>query len=201
DIEMGDVRIPVTIIGTLGETETPGTALATGDKLVISYTSGGRTITQEVLAVATEMVGDTDFEFKAQTIRTAYCPIDFESVVLQIYDASEETYNQIESMEIDNINGKTYLDLSLTGDADSKVTYTSYTAIENAKLEVTKVDTSFITWRRYSGKNGQIPIAQTIEDETYDWTLSAGTYVSVIRAAQSAVLATKHELVVMEAAA
>ncbi|GAJ18199.1 unnamed protein product, partial [marine sediment metagenome] len=79
--------------------------------------------------------------------------------------------------------------------------YVSYTPIENAKLEVTKVDTSFITWRRYSDEDGHIPIAQTIEDETYDWMLSAGTYVNVIRAAQSAVLATKHELIEMEAAA
>ncbi|GAH81973.1 unnamed protein product, partial [marine sediment metagenome] len=83
--------------------------------------------------------------------------------------------------------------------AGSKVDYTSYTAIEGAKLEVTKVDTSFITWRRYSDGIGALPIAQTIEDQTYDWRLSAPEKVSVIRADQSALLATKHELIVMAA--
>jgi len=61
------------------------------------------------------------------------------------------------------------------------------------------VDTSFITWRRYSDSNGHVPVAQTIEDETYDWNLTAGGYVGVTRAAQSSILATNHELVVMEA--
>ncbi len=199
DIEMGDVRIPVTIIGTLGETAAPVAVLAAGDKLLISYTSGGRTIVEEELAEATEMVGDTDYEFKAQTIRTAYYPIDFESVVLKILDASEVTKTQIESEECDNVNGQTYLDKTALYSATDTHTYTSFTALKDAKLEVTKVDTSFITWRRYSGVNGHIPIAQTIEDETYDWTLSAGGYVSVVRAAQSAVKATEHELVKMEA--
>ncbi|MBA7572896.1 hypothetical protein ES708_14683 [subsurface metagenome] len=199
DIEMGDVRIPITIIGTLGETATPGVVLATGDKLLISYTSGGRTITDEELAEATEMVGDTDFEFKAQTIRTQFYPIDFKSVVLKILDDSESTKPQIESEEVDNILGKTYLDNAAAYAADDTHTYTSFTPLENSKLEVTKVDTSFITWRRYSDENGHVPVAQTIEDETYDWKLTAGGYVGVTRAAQSSILATKHELVVLEA--
>ncbi len=199
DIEMGDVRILTALIGTLGETETPTTPLAAGDKLLISYTSGGRTIVDEELAEVTEVTGDSGWEFKAQTLRTAFSPIDFESVVLKILDASETTKTQIESEECDNINGQTYLDNTEFYSATDTHTYTSFTPLEDAKLEVTKVDTSFITWRRYSDANGHIPIAQTIEDETYDWTLSAGTYVSVIRAAQSAVKATEHELVVMTA--
>ncbi|GAJ02444.1 unnamed protein product, partial [marine sediment metagenome] len=150
DIEMGDVRIPIDIIGTLGETETPGTVLATGDKLLISYTSGGRTITEEELAEATEISGDTDYEFKAQTIRTQFYPIDFESVVLKILDDSESTKAQIESEEVDNVLGKVYLDKTANPAVGDKHTYTSFTALEDAKLEVTKVDTSFITWRRYS---------------------------------------------------
>ncbi|GAI71052.1 unnamed protein product, partial [marine sediment metagenome] len=131
---------------------------------------------------------------------TKYYPIDFKSVVLEVYDATAEAYFQLESEEMDNINGKAFLDMSTLYDATDTHDYTSYTAIEGAKLEITKVDTSFITWRRYSDEDGLIPIAQTIEDETYDWKLSAGTYVSVIRAAQSAVLATKHECVTMTAA-
>lgn len=200
DIEMGDVRIPTAITDTQGAAG-GGETIAEGDKLVISYTSGGRTVTREVLFT----VPATPLEIPAKVsiddaIRTAWYPIDLGSVVLETFDASTEVYYQLESLEIDNIEGEIYYDKTDAADAASKVDYTSYTAIETAKLEVTKVDTSFITWRAYSGANGKIPIAQTIEDETYDWTLSAALKVSVIRAAQTAVLSTKHELIEMEAA-
>jgi len=201
DREMGDVRIPVAITKIDGAKDT-GAAIAEGDKLLISYNSGGRTITREELFVVG--AGGTEIPAKAaigDALRTAYSPIDFGSVVVETLDVSAEVYTQLESLEIDNVDGKIYYDLTDSAQADDKVEYTSFTIIANAKLEICKVDTSFITWRAYSNANGHIPVAQTIEDETYDWTLSAGAYVSVIRAAQSAVLATKHELVVMEAAA
>jgi len=199
DIEMGDIRIPLQITtcdGALGI----GQAVADGDQIVISYTSGGRTITREVLL--TYDTGVEEFEARAligAALRTAYYPVDFKSVVLECYDLSLTTYTQLESEEIDNINGKAYLDASALYDATDQHSYLSFTPIATAKLETTKVDTSFITWRRYSDANGHIPIAQTIEDETYDWGLSAASKVPVIRAAQSAVLATKHELITMAA--
>ncbi len=197
DIEMGDIRLPAQIStadGALGI----GQAAAVGDQLVISYTSGGRTITREVLL--TFETGVEEFEARAaiaDALRTAFYPIDFKSAKFEFYDLSLTTYTELESEEIDNINGQAYLDKTVAYDATDQHTYTSFTPIEDAKLEVTKVDTSFITWRRYSDANGHIPIAQTIEDETYDWTLSAALKVSAIRAAQSAVLATRHELVEM----
>ncbi|GAH29206.1 unnamed protein product, partial [marine sediment metagenome] len=199
DIEMGDVRLPAQIAtcdGILGV----GEAVADGDQIVISYTSGGRTVTREVLL--TFDTGIEEFEARvaiAVALRTAYYPIDFKSVVFEVYDLSLTTYTIIESEEIDNILGKVYLDKSALFDATDEHSYLSFTAIEDAKLEITKVDTSFITWRKYSDANGHIPTAQAIEDETYDWTLSAALKVSVIRAAQSAVLATKHELIEMAA--
>lgn len=194
DIEMGDIRIPLQIVNVDGQkaAEDP---CAAGDKLVISYTSGGRTITREVLL--TWASGTEEFEARATiwvALRTAYYPIDFKSVVLEVYDASAETYFQLESEEIDNILGKVYLDMSTLFDATDQHSYLSFTPVEGAKLETTKVDTSFITWRAYSDANGHIPIAATIEDETYDYTLTAALYVDVIRAAQSAVLSTRHEL-------
>jgi len=199
DIEMGDVRLPLQIVNCAGAVG-GGEAVAEGDQLCISYTSGGRTIVKEVLA--TFEGGVEEFEARVSiddALRTAYYPIDFKSVKFYAYDLSLTTYTQIESEEIDNINGKAYLDNIALYDATDQHTCISYTAVEKAKLEVSKVDTSFITWRRYSDEEGFIPIAQTIEDETYDWTLSAGTYVSQIRAAQSAVLATKHECVTLVA--
>jgi len=201
DIEMGDVRIPLDIDNVDGAKAAEAT-VADGDQLVVSYTSGGRTITREV--IDTSSGGANKFAAKVLigvAHRLAYYPVDFKSVVVEVYDLSATTYFQLESEEIDNINGKVYLDMSALFDATDQHSYLSFTGIENAKLETTKVDTSFITWRKYSDSNGHIPIAQTVEDETYDWTLSAALKVSVIRAAQSAVLATKHELVVMEAAA
>ncbi len=198
DLEMGDVRIPAAILQIEDGAATLQN-VAPGDMLVISYLSGGRTITREVLY--TVPAEGTEIPIKAaiaDAIRTAYYPIDFKSVVVETFEATLEHYEQIESLEIDNVLKKIYFDMTApTGTGDS-ITYVSFTAIKNAKLEVTKVDTSFITWRRYSDINGHTPIAQTIEDETYDWILSAGTYISVIRAAQSAVLATRHELIVME---
>ncbi len=199
DIEMGDIRLPLAIANVDGA-KAAEAVVADGDLIVISYTSGGRTITREVLL--TYLTGTEEFEARATigvALRTAYYPIDFKSVVLECYDLSATTYFQLESEEIDNINGKAYLDMSTLFDATDQHSYLSFTPVEGAKLETTKVDTSFITWRRYSDVNGHIPIAQTIEDETYDYKLSAGLYVSVIRAAQSAVLATKHELHVLVA--
>lgn len=200
DIEMGDIRLPAAIAtadGILGI----GEAAADGDQLCISYESGGRTITREVLL--TFATGTEEFEARAaiaDALRTAYYPIDFKTAKFEFYDLSLTTYTELESEEIDNINGKVYLDKTALYDATDTHDYTSFTPVENAKLEITKVDTSFITWRRYSDANGHVPVAQTIEDETYDFALSAGTYVSVIRAAQSAVLATKHELIELAAA-
>ncbi|GAI60338.1 unnamed protein product [marine sediment metagenome] len=197
DREMGDVRIPVAITETQGAAG-GGEVIAEGDMLVISYTSGGRTVTREVLfTVPASPLEIPACVAIADALRTAWYPIDLGSVVVETFDASTEVYYQLESLEIDNIEGDIYYDKTDAADASSAVDYTSYTAIETAKLEITKVDTSFITWRSYSDANGLIPVAQTVEDETYDWNLSAALKVSIIRAAQSALLASRHELVTM----
>ena len=210
DLEMGDVRIPVDIEDTHGVAG-DGAPVADGDKLLISYTSGGREVVREELAEVTG--GAAKFAALATigvALRTEFYPIDLGSVVLEIRDATGPSYYQIESLEILNTaytlagtppeatpQAKIYVDKTILLDGASAVNYTSYTPIVGAKLEVVKVDTSFITWRGYSGYVGEIALAQTIEDQTYDWNLSAAEYISVIRAAQTAVLATKHEAVEM----
>ena len=197
DVEMGDVRIPVEITKADGA-KGAGSALAEGDQLVISYTAGGRTITREVLyTIPATQSSIPAMAAIADALRTAYYPVDFGSVVIETHDldGGANEWTQLESLEIDNILGKIYYDLTDATSASSQVDYETYTAIEDAKLEVTKVDTSFVTWRRYSDANGFILIAQTVEDETYDFVLSAGLYISVIRAAQSCLLATKHEFI------
>ncbi|MBA7586598.1 hypothetical protein ES708_28600 [subsurface metagenome] len=85
--------------------------------------------------------------------------------------------------------------------AGAKVDYTDYTQVKDAKLEITKADTSFITWRRYSDPVGKTAVAQTIEISAYDWRLTAPGYVGITREHVSPVDATGHELVVMTASA
>ncbi|MBA7563702.1 hypothetical protein ES708_05362 [subsurface metagenome] len=214
DLEMGDVRIPVAITNS-GGGEEGGEAIAVGDKLLISYKAGGRDIVDEELYVVPAEGSEIPARATiAVAFRTKYYPIDMESVVIEIWEALAAAKHEtpLESLEILNcgytmVAGEAvpaawiYFDGTVPTAPESKVDYTSYVAVYQAKLEVTKVDTSFVTWRRYSDPVGCILIAQTIEDETYDWNLSAPEYLSEIRAAQSAVLATKHELVEMASAA
>ncbi|MBA7577864.1 hypothetical protein ES708_19719 [subsurface metagenome] len=212
DLDMGDLRVPVAIMGTAGETESPVEALAPKDQLVISYTAQGRTVTREILY--TVPTGESTIPVTAliDQLRTEFSPVDFASVKFEIFDESlgEDNYAIIEGLEIvANITSiadttptyKAKIKPTKTAPtaADDEASYVSYTPLADAKLELTKQDTSFITWRRYSDVAGYLPLAQTIEDQSYDWSLSVGLYVSIIRAAQSAKNASKHELVKMTA--
>lgn len=214
DLEMGDVRIPTQLLNVDGLKAELG-VLEAGDELLISYTSGGRVITREKLAVASEVSGDGAWEFAAQDFRTRWYPIDFKSVVVEIHDQdgiAPNIFVKLESLEIWNTNyvisdglvvpqAKIFFDLSKPTHANSKVDYTDYTQIDGAKLEITKADTSFITWRRYSDPVGKTLVAQTIEEPAYDWRLTAPGYVGITREHVSALQATQHELVKMTASA
>jgi len=79
------------------------------------------------------------------------------------------------------------------------IDYTSYTAIADVKLEDTKVDTSFITWRGYSDALGMLALAQTIEDQAYDQVISRSGYETIYRASRSAAFVTSDELIQMTA--
>ncbi len=212
DLDMGDIRVPVAITGTAGETADELVALAAKDQLVISYTAQGRTVDREILY--TVPTGESTIPVKAliNQLRTEFSPVDFASVKFEIFDESEteDNYTIIEGLEIvANITtiiedtpiyeAKIKPTKTAPTAADDKATYVSYTPLADAKLELTKQDTSFITWRRYSDVAGYLPLAQTLEDQSYDWSLSVGLYVSIIRAAQSAKNASKHELVKMTA--
>lgn len=207
DLDMGDVRVPIDIVDTHGYLA-DGEDIAPDDELQISYYSRGRTITRETLfKVAAGGTKIPAAVLIASALRTAYWPIDFgtafKPVKVEIYDKSLDTYFQVESLEILNIaaTSKIRFDKNKPTDATSKVDYTSYDMIEGAKLELVKSDTSFITWRKYSEDYGEISVAQTVEDAPYDLSLSAPGYVSELRAAQDAVLAAGHELIIMTPAA
>jgi len=196
--DMGDVLIPVDITTVDGHTA-GGETVAALDQLVISYESRGRTITREVLATAdtTKFPAITDID---DALRTAYRPVDLTSVKIEIYDESLETYTEIDSVTILNSTGEVNANKTGAAHAAEDCAYDYYTAIEDAKLEIVKADTSFITWRDYSDENGYIPVAQTVFDQDYDLELSAPAKDPVIRAAQGAVEASKHEYIGMTAA-
>jgi hypothetical protein len=210
---MGDVMIPWDIVDTQGVTG-GGSTIAEGDKLLIDYHSAGRIIEKEVLyTVPAAGVKIPKITAIADALRTARFPIDKGTVKVYIEDAaaSPGTVYQIESMDVLNAvtvledtakitKGFVNVNKTAPGVDGLKLKYTNYTAIENAKLEVTKVDTSFITWRRYSDRLGLIPIAQTYEDQTYDSVLSKALKISEIEADRTAINTTKHELIVMTAA-
>jgi hypothetical protein len=196
--DMGDTLIPLDITTVDGHAGI-GETVAAGDQLVISYESGGRTITREVLMTTdtTKFAAITDTK---DALRTAYWPVDLTSVKMEIYDLSLETYTEIDSITILNSTGE--VNANKTGGAHTgeTCTYDYYTPIEDAKLEIVKADTSFITWRDYSDELGYIKVAQTVFDQDYDLDLSAATMDPIIRAAQGAVEAAKHEYIGMTAA-
>ncbi len=133
DIEMGDIRIPLQLANVDGA-KAAEAVCGDGDILAISYTSGGRTITRETLL--TFLTASEEFEARVLigvALRTAYYPIDFQSVVVEIYDLSATTWFQLESEEIDNILGKVFLDLPALFDATDEHSYNSYTAIMKSK--------------------------------------------------------------------
>lgn len=197
EIQQGFVRLPLQIAKTDGAAGL-GETLADGDKLLISYTSSGRVVTRELLEIVTGGAGHfTAKATMALALRTKYSPIDYGSVVIEIEDVSPtpHTWTQLESIEIDPILGKIYYDKTDAAQAASAVNYNSYTPVENVKLEATKSDTSFIAERAYSDENGQIPVAFTEEDETFDLVFSLTGYTSVLATAKTALLAAVSEFV------
>lgn len=153
--------------------------------LTISYEAGGRVITDE--EIGTDLADETEVYLK-------YWPVDFKTCVVKLATVEQD------AIEVDSIAGKIWFTLAGPTDTSSSAAYTSYTALADAKLECTKVDTSFITWRGYSDANGLIEIAQTIEDQNYDFVLTAADKKSVIRSNRAAAETAGDELIVMEAA-
>jgi len=195
--EMGDVMIPVDLVKVDGH-NAAGAAIAEGDLLVISYTAGGRTVTREQLATAYNDGGTWKFQAItaiANALRTAYSPVDLTGAKVEIYDLSAETYFELDSATIVNRTGEVNPNKSGETHTAEGCTYQYYTAVEDAKLEITKADTSFITWRDYSDSDGFLPVAQTVFDQDYDFNLEAATFDPEIRAAQGAVDVAKHEYI------
>jgi len=195
--DQGYVRIPVAITKADGAKGT-GLALAAGDELLISYEASGRIVTREILyTIPTE---ETEIPAKATmaaALQTRYFPIDWGTVKIETNDkdGGATQYTQLESLEIDSRLGKIYYDLTDSAEADDHYAYDYYTAYEDAKLEATKSDTSFISWRDYSDEEGFLPIAQTAEDEAYDLVYTKTGQTPVLATGKTAALAALTEFV------
>jgi len=151
-------------------------------EVTIDYQAGGRAIEGE--AVATDpSAGDI--------VYLEWWPVNFKSVKLYVGGS------QVESIEVDAANAQAYFDLAGPDSADQKLTYTKYTPLANAKLEIYKSGTSQLVWRGYSDAAGFLEVAATIEDAPYDFQLSAAGYTMVSRVGTDAAEATKEELIIM----
>lgn len=197
--DQGYVRIPIAITKADGA-KAAGLALEAGDELLMSYEASGRIVTKEVLY--TIPAEETEIPAKATmalALQTKYFPIDWGTAKLYTNDkdGGATQYTQLESLEIDSRNGKIYYDLTDSAQADDKYDYKYYTAYEDAKLEATKSDTSFISWRDYSDEDGFLPIAQTAEDETYDLVYTYTGLSPVLATGKTAALAALTEFVDM----
>ena len=151
----------------------------TGD-LKISYTSLGRSITDEALKTDPQ-AGDV--------LYTEYYPINYKSVEIKLGAAV------VDGIEVDIKTGKFYLTDTLPTDATGDIDSKKYTPLETVKLETRKVDTNFITWRGYSDVNGILMSAQTSEDGNRDFRVELSGYQPSILANMSALDAAKDEYI------
>ncbi|GAI17681.1 unnamed protein product, partial [marine sediment metagenome] len=131
--EMGDCLIPVGIVNVNGHVA-GGDPVAEGDKLVISYTASGRTVTHEELAVAEDVEATWTIVAKttiADAIRTAYSPVDLASAHVYIYDLSALAYIEIDSVTIVNRTGEVNPNQTGATHTGESCAYDWYTALKD----------------------------------------------------------------------
>lgn len=153
-------------------------------EVTCSYESGGRVITDEVLG--DDPAQDTLYE-------TAFWPVDEGTFHI------EEAAVEIDALEVIMATGHIVHTNTVPGDGTMTIDYISFTPLANVKVEDSKVDTSFITWRGYSDAVGALALAQTIEDQAYDQVISLAAYETVYRANRSAAVVCANELLTLVA--
>ncbi len=152
--------------------------------LKINYMSGGRVVTAEELGT-NPSTGDIFY--------TEYFPIVYKSSKLVLGTTDQHT------MEVDIVNRKFYVTYPDTFSSGGSISYRNYTPKPDAKLEIVKAGSNFITHRGYSDASGIIRLAQTIEDGNRDVTYEAAGVVKIIKANVSAIDSAKDEYIAMTA--
>jgi len=152
-------------------------------EVTIDYSAGGRSITGET--IGTDPTAGTQY-------LTDYAPIDLGSVVIK------EAGTQIESVEIDNLNGKIYYDKT-EATSDPTVDYYYLTPLQSARIQIEKTNTNFVCWRDYADAHGIIELALTSEDQPYDMTVELANYVTQTYTERSADYLTNNPVLVLTA--
>jgi len=150
--------------------------------LTISYVTNGKTVTDEAIA---------DSPTAGQFFYTDNLDIDYQSVVLKAAGS------EIHALEVDILAGKFYAQGATTFTGGSTITFDHYTPAENVKLETTKVDTTFITFRGYSDANGLLKVGLTSEDGDHDVRYQSASYASLVLASQAPASAAADQYVAL----
>lgn len=135
--------------------------------ITIDYVSGGETITAESLGT-NATAGDV--------IYLDNYPVTYKSSTVKVAGSA------VQALEVDIVAGKVYVTGDATFTAGGSIDYETYTPVENAKLELLKVNTNFNTGRQYADADGIIEVSQTAEDGNKDITVSAVGYLDIVTA-------------------
>lgn len=186
DLEIGQVRV----------------VTAPTNNLYATYKFGGNQIIGELLMAATNTA----------TKHTKYFPIDYGTMQLVDKATAPTTINDADSVlgaEVSIKDGKlktTYTSAGTPFTALSTVDYTKVEFLADAKVEVQKANSSFVTFRGYSGaynaslaldKKGMVKLGLTAQDQNYDTDITKTGYAAISRINQAAAAAAANESIIM----
>jgi len=130
--------------------------------ITISYTSAGRTITNEAIQTNATL---------GEIMQTAYAPIDYQSVAIKV------AATEVDGIEVDVEAGKFFVTKSTTFTGGSTYTFDSYVPVNSVNMLVKKAATNFKTWNDYSDANGILPLAQLADGGSRDIVYQKTGYI------------------------
>lgn len=135
--------------------------------ITIDYISGGETITAESLGTNAN-AGDV--------LYLKRYPVKYKSSTVKVAASA------VPALEVDVVGGKFYVTGKNNFTGGGSIQWHYYTPVQNAKIELLKVNTQFNTGRAYSNANGIIELSQTAEDGNKDVTVSCPGYLDILNA-------------------
>lgn len=150
----------------------------------ISYTAAGKTVVDEALGSSPTA---------GTVIYLDNMDIDYKSVVFK------QAASEVHALEVDILAGKFYVQGMTTFTGGSTITFDYYVPAADVKLETTKVDTTFITFRGYSDASGIIEVGLTSEDGDHDMKYSSPSYASLVSASVAPAAAAIDQVVSLTA--
>jgi hypothetical protein len=152
--------------------------------ITIDYEAGGETVVGE--AIQTNAApGDVAYLDNMD--------IDYKSVALYVAES------EVTAIEVDVVAGKLYVTDPATFTGGDTIAFDTFTPVEDIKMSIEKVNTSFSTGRYYSDENGTIQLSQTSEDGNKDIEYTHPDYISEIVANVSPQNTAKDQYVALTA--